>query len=115
LRTERRRSQRKLVVLNSFVASEAAGWFGNPQPARTRNLSISGALIDSSERLFEGEICRFDVVTADGHRGEIEGRIVWANAESNGSWRAGIAFRNLSPDEQYLLDLQLVKSSQNAP
>ena len=111
--TEKRHFQRKLVALHSFVSCDAPGLFKIPKPVQTLNLSSTGALIESPDRLIPEDVCTFKVVTDDGHRGEIQGRIVWVAQNPDGVYRAGVTFRNISPDEQYLLDLQLVRSAQS--
>ncbi|MBI5301104.1 MAG: PilZ domain-containing protein [Chloroflexi bacterium] len=108
---DQRRSQRKLVSLRAFIFRETTSFLGVSIPARTINLSHTGALIESAERLFSGEDCTFELVTDDGRRAEISGRIVWVKQETDNVYRAGVAFRNLSPDEEYLLDLELVRKS----
>ena len=112
-KTEKRHSQRKLVALRTFVSRDAARSFSAPMSAQTLNLSSTGALIESPNQLSPDEVCTFTLATDDGHSGEIQGRIVWVAQNAGGAYRAGVAFRNLTPDEQYLLDLQLVRSGQS--
>ena len=113
METEKRHSQRKLVALHSFVSCDDPGLFKLPKPVQTLNLSSNGAQIESSDRLFPEDVCTFKVVTDDGHSGEIQGRIVWVAQNPGGAYRAGVAFRNITPDEQYLLDLELVRGKQS--
>jgi hypothetical protein len=63
--------------------------------------------------LFPEDVCTFTLVTDEGRSGDLQGRIVWVAQEASGAYRAGVAFRNITPDEQYLLDLQLVRSAQS--
>jgi len=111
--TEKRHSQRKLVTLHTYVSRDETGTFRAPKPVRTLNLSSTGALIESPDRLFPEDVCTFKLVTDDGRSGEVQGRVVWVEQNPGGAYRAGIAFRNITPDEQYLLDLQLVRSAQS--
>jgi len=106
---EHRHVERKLLSLRAFIARATTSYVGVSIPARTLNLSREGALIESAERLLPDEQCTFELVTDDGHRVEIPGRIAWVKPASDSAYRAGVAFRNLSPDELYLLDLALVR------
>ncbi len=110
--TEKRRSERKLVALRAVVVHEMAKPLSLPASVQTLNLSKKGALIESPEQLFAGEVCTFSLLTNDGKSSDIQGRVVWAEKVGANAYRAGVAFRNLSPDEEYLLDLQLVRSAQ---
>ena len=109
--TDQRHSPRKLISLRVFVYREMASLLGVSIPARTLNLSREGTLIESAERLFPNEECTFELVTDDGQRVEIMGRIAWVKPEGEQVYQAGVAFRNLSPDERYLLDLELVRKT----
>lgn len=51
-------------------------------------------------------------MAADGSRVQIDARIIWVASTGDGDYHAGIAFRNLTPDEAYPVDLQLVRSAQ---
>jgi hypothetical protein len=113
METEKRHSQRKPVALHSFVLCDDPRTFRAPKPVQTLNLSSTGALIESSDWLFSEDVCTFKLVTDDGHSGEIQGRIVWVVQNPGGAYRAGVAFRNITPDEQYLLDLELVRGKQS--
>jgi hypothetical protein len=113
MRTEKRHSQRKLVALDSFILCDELGVFQAPKPVQTLNLSSTGALIESSDRLVVKDVCTFKLVTDDGRSADIQGRIVWVEQGPGGAYRAGVAFRNLTPDEQYLLDLQLARGAQS--
>ena len=104
---EQRRSQRKPVTLRASVERQD---IGNPIAVQTLNLSKRGALIESPDRVFPTEVCVFKFVTDNARVVEIQGRIAWVEQDDTGVYRAGVAFRNLSPDEEYILELQIVRS-----
>jgi len=113
VRTEKRHAQRKVVALRAIITCDEANPFRANVSAQTLDLSSTGALIESPERMFPEDVCTFRLVTNDGHRAEVQGRIVWVAQNPGGDYRAGVAFRNITPDAQYLLDLQLVRSAQS--
>ena len=112
LQNEKRRSQRKEVTLRAAVTRDNGGWSGSDVSVRTLNLSRTGALIESPELLSPGQICTFTVSKPNGGYGDIPARIVWAERSPNKAFLAGVAFRNLSAEEEYLVDLILVRSGQ---
>lgn len=107
---EKRRSQRKLTVLNASLSTDFRTGI-NSSEVQTLNLSKRGALIEASVPIFESEDCTFSLTANDGQHADIQGRIVWSTKVADGINRAGVAFRNLTADEEYLLELQLVRSA----
>lgn len=105
--TEKRRTPRKAVAVPASLARQYAGSREPPVRVRTLNLSTGGALIESLDRLYRGEYCAFSFDTGRG-RADIQARIVWTDSDSDGACRAGIAFRSLSPDQQYIVELHMV-------
>ncbi len=79
-------------------------------PVRTLDLSTKGALIESNQEVFVDWVCHFSLVTSDARRVDLQGRIVWVKLQEDGNYRAGIVFRNLSPEEEYVISLQLVRA-----
>ncbi len=108
---EKRRFGRKLVTLSASVTRDYAGWNSSDVEVQTLNLSRTGALIETREPLLTGEQCTFTLAKPNGGYGDIPARIVWMEKKPEGGYRAGVAFRNLSPDEEYLVDLHLVRSA----
>lgn len=109
---EKRRSQRKAIMLRAVVTRNNGGWSDHEVTVKTCNLNRTGALVESPELLAPGEVCTFTVSKPNGGYGDIPARIVWAERIPDGAFHAGVAFRNLSPEEEYLVDLLLVR---NAP
>ena len=107
---EQRHSQRKAVVLNASVSHIDSFGVSKPIAVKTLNLSKTGTLIESPEKLYPGELCSFNIVTHDAKNVFLQGRIIWVNPEADGKYRAGVSFRNLSADEEYLISLTLVRS-----
>lgn len=113
MKPEKRRAQRKVVALRAIVTRDEARPFSTDVSAQTLDLSSTGALIESPERMFPEDVCTFRLVTNDGRSAQVQGRIVWVEQKPGGAYRAGVAFRNITPDEQYLLDLELARSAQS--
>lgn len=109
--TDKRRSLRKPIALRVGVSCGAGISNSEFVSAQTLNLSKSGALIESSDPMFEGEVCTFSLLTESGQSAAIRGHIIWVAQGEGDSYHAGVAFRNLTPDEEYLLDLQLVRNA----
>ncbi len=108
---EQRKVNRKGLVLRASVAcSGGNGKKADSLAVRTINLSTKGALIEASEEVFVNDICTLSLVTNDARNVPVQGRIVWVKTYENSTYRAGVAFRNLSPDAEYLISLQLVRS-----
>jgi hypothetical protein len=107
---EQRKTNRKLLGLRAAVLCSGAGGYADSTPVRTLNLSNAGALVESSEEMFANQICTFELATSDSRWVQVQGHIIWVKRDENGTYQAGVAFRNLSADEVYLLDLQLVKA-----
>lgn len=105
---EKRSATRKLVALPASVARD--GLFSNDVSVQVMNLSRTGALVETKELLVSGEMCTFTLAKPTGGYGDIPARIVWVERK-DGGYRAGVAFRNLSPEEEYLVDLHLVRSA----
>ena len=108
---ERRRSPRKSVTLNASVTHPDTN---QTIAVHTLNLSKRGALVESPDKIFPTEVCTFKFVTDDARVVEVQGRIAWVEQDSAGVYRAGVAFRNLSPDEEYLLELQMIRSGKKS-
>lgn len=107
---EQRKVNRKGLVLRASVACSGNDGKSESLPVRTINLSIKGALIESSEEIFVDNICTLSLVTSDARNVPVQGRIVWVKTYESSTYRAGVIFRNLSPDAEYLISLQLVRS-----
>lgn len=105
---EQRRTKRKPLHLRASVSSDDA-MNSEPIPVSTLDLSTKGALIESTEPLFENQVCAFRLVTNDARTVQVEGRIAWVKLQEKGIYHAGVVFRNLSPDEEYWLSLQMVR------
>ena len=108
---EQRKLNRKPLTFHASVSCPAEGDAAVSAPVRTLNLSTKGALIESTEELFTNEVCTFNLVTSDARKVPVQGRIVWVKEYENSTFRAGVAFRNLTADEEYLLSLQLIRDA----
>ncbi len=108
---EKRRAQRKEVVLHASMSREGVSWFSSDLEIQTLNLSRTGALITSPELLAPGEYCTITVSKPNGGYGDIPVRVVRSERDPNGVYRVGVAFRNLSPDQEYLVDLHLIRNA----
>lgn len=108
--TDKRRSQRKPIALRVGVSC-GAGISNSEFSAQTLNLSKSGALIESSDPMFEGEVCTFSLMTETDQSAAIRGHIIWVERGTGDSYHMGVAFRNMTPDEEYFLDSQLVRNA----
>ena len=102
-------NRKGLILRASVVCPGEAGGDGS-LPVRTINLSTKGALIESNEEIFIDSVCVFSLVTNDARSVPVQGRIVWVKTYENSTYRAGVAFRNLSPDAEYLISLQLIRA-----
>jgi hypothetical protein len=72
-------------------------------------LNRTGARLYSLNPLRVGEPVTVALMADDGSGGALEARIVWAARDDKGEYNAGVAFRNLSPDKEYLMDLRLLR------
>lgn len=106
---EQRKINRKPLTLRASVACTDSAVDPDPLPVRTLDLSNKGALIESSDELFQNQVCTFHLVTSDSSTVQVEGRVAWVKSIEKGVFRAGVAFRNLSADEEYAISLQLVR------
>lgn len=111
--SEKRRAQRKEVVLQATMTRDGVSWFSNDIEIKTLNLSRTGALITSPEVLVAGEQCTLTVAKPNGGFGDIPVRVVWSEKDAKGVYRVGVMFRNLSPDQEYLVDLHLLRSAKS--
>lgn len=109
---DQRRAPRKLVALPASVSRANVSFFGDEVVVQMVNLSRTGALVQAPDVLVPGEVCTLTLSKPTGGYGDIPARIVWAERRSDGEgYRAGVAFRNLTADEEYLVDLHLVRSA----
>lgn len=108
---EQRRTPRKLVSIRAYVRTETEAFYGTPTKIQVRDLNRTGAMLHSTQLLRTGDEVTITLIADDGSSGVLEARIVWAERDDKGEYNAGVAFRNLSPDEEYLVDLQLVRSA----
>jgi hypothetical protein len=106
---EQRKTNRKPLKLRASVSSVDAAIGVEPIPVRTLDLSTKGALIESEEPLFQDQVCTFKLVTSEARLVQVEGRVAWVKPQEQGIYHAGVAFRNLSADEEYWISLQLVR------
>lgn len=103
---EQRRAPRKLVALKGSVLREDAKFFQDEVMVQTINLSRTGALVQSATALVAGDICTLTLSRPAGGYGDIPARIVRVERQPDGSYHAGLEFRNLSADEEFLVDSQ---------
>jgi hypothetical protein len=104
---EHRRSPRKQANLLASFSRIEAGYMTNAGYGRALNLSEAGALIELPDPMSPGQQCRFTLLLDYGHNVQLEGRVVRVIPEANGLYQVGVAFRNLTPEDQYLLARQL--------
>lgn len=110
---DQRKAPRKPVALPASVSRTNASFFGNEVVVEMVNMSRTGALVQAKDVLVPGEVCILTLSKPTGGYGDIPARIVWAERRSDGEgYRAGVAFRNLTADEEYLVDLHLLHSAQ---
>lgn len=107
---EKRRAQRKEVVLHATMTCEVVHWFSSEMEIETMNMSRTGALIAAPELLIPGDHCTITVANPNGGYGEIPVRVVWGERNDEGVYRVGVEFRQLSPDEAALVREHLLHS-----
>jgi hypothetical protein len=105
---EKRHSQRKPISLSVSVSRNQNSLDTASGSAHLLNLSNSGAMIQLGNALFADEICSISLAEAIGQSDPIDGRVIWIEPLPDKSYQAGLAFRNLTPDQEYLLEMQLV-------
>ena len=108
---EKRRSPRKLVVLSASVTRENAGLFDDDLVAQIVDLSRTGALLQVEQLLAIGELCTLTLAKPNGGYGDIPARVVRAERNPDGGYRVGVTFRNLDPEQEYLVDLYLMRGT----
>jgi hypothetical protein len=107
---EQRRTPRKAVSISAYVTPDGAPLFRLPVKWRVVDLNRTGAMLHIERALTPGDYCTLTLIAANGAYGELDARIIWAERDGSGEYHAGVAFRNLSPDEEYLIDLQLMRT-----
>lgn len=108
---EKRRSPRKLVVLSAAVTRENAGLFDDDLVAQILDLSRTGALLKIDALLMIGELCTLTLPKPNGGYGDIRVRVVRAERDAENGYRAGVTFRNLDHEQEYLVDLHLMRGT----
>ena len=107
---EKRQVNRKGLNLRASIEGSNYDGSDDSVPVRTLNLSAKGALIESTQEIFVGSVCTFTFLTDNGREASVQGRIVWVKANEDHTYDAGVVFRNLSPEAEYLISLQLVRA-----
>lgn len=105
--TERRRTPRKLVSIRASMRPENGGLLTLPIPGKITDLNRTGAMLHAKETLRQGNECTLTLLADDGSQAEIDAHIVWARRSPNLGYDAGLAFGELSPAQEALVDLYL--------
>ena len=107
---EQRRVLRKPVQLSAFFSHRTGTWVAKGGDAMTLNLSERGALIRSQHAFASGDELGLALNLSGGKSVHVEGRVAHVEPLEGGVFDVGVHFRNLTPDDQYLIELQLAKT-----
>ena len=108
--TDHRRAPRKPIELSATFSYLAGTWVSASGEAVTMDLSEGGALIRSSRALEVGEILSLTLSLDNSRHVVLEGRVTHV-VQADGVYKVGVAFRNLTPEDEYLIALQLLRKS----
>lgn len=108
---DQRRTPRKLVSITAYVRTETEALYGTPVKVHVRDLNRTGAMIHSGTLLRQDDQVTMTLIANDGSSGILEARVIWVERDPQGEYNAGVAFRNLTADEEYLIDLQMVRGT----
>lgn len=109
---EKRRAPRKQIVLETTMTREGEViWFSRDLEIHTLNLSRTGALITAVELLVPDEHCVIRLSKPGGGYSDLPVRVVWGLRNDEGIYCVGVEFRNLSRQEQELVDLALARGA----
>lgn len=75
--------------------------------AITLNLSERGALIRTTQPVDVGETLNITLFLEDGRRIDLDGRVAHVIPQADASADIGIAFRNLTEEDKYQIQIQL--------
>jgi hypothetical protein len=107
---DHRRALRKPIELSATFSYLAGTWVSASGEAVTLDLSEGGAQLRSSRALEVGEILSLTLSLDDSKHVVLEGRVTRV-VQADGGYNVGVAFRNLTPEDQYLIELQVLKKS----
>jgi hypothetical protein len=107
---DHRRAPRKPVRLVATFSYLAGTWVSTTGEAVTLDLSAGGALIRSSHAPEIGAILSLTLTLEDRRPVVLEGRVTRVVRAREG-YDIGVAFRNLTAEDQYLIELQVLKRS----
>jgi hypothetical protein len=90
---------------------ENGGLLTLPIPGKITDLNRTGAMLHARETLRQGNECMLTLLADDGIQAEIGAQIVWARRNPNLEYDAGLAFGELSPSQQALVDSYLASNA----
>ncbi len=111
---EKRRSARTPTRLPALFSYATGIWTMSNGEAVTLDLSERGAQLVSERLLPLGEIIALTLELDGGISLNLQGRVVWVE-QAGAEYRAGVAFRNMGPDEVYRIEKQLSRTGDAKP
>ncbi len=108
---DHRRTERRPVVLSALFNASTPKLTAAPFRAQVVNLNHTGVRLHGDKPIAAGICGTLTLLRDQTVVGRIEARIVWSARDAAGACDAGLVFRNLSPDDEYMLDLQWIRSA----
>ena len=105
---DKRRTERRPVSLNAVFKSTQTPSANILLRGHVVNLNHTGLKFHTDEPIAAGACGTVTLLREQTVLGQVEARIVWAAPDNSGDCEAGMVFRNLSPDDEYLVDLQWI-------
>jgi hypothetical protein len=109
-RAEKRRSARKPTNLPTTFSYVTGTWTTSSGEAVTLDLSARGAQLRARQPMAVGEVVALTLNLDGAPRVDLEARVAWVE-KVGAEYRAGVAFRNMGPDQEYRIGRQLAKST----
>jgi hypothetical protein len=109
--TEKRRASRNPIELSAQLSYLAGTWVTAAGEAVTLDLSPLGALMRTNRPLTVGQGITFTLALRDEHNVIIEGRVARVGSQANRKYDLGIAFRDLTAEDEYLLALEVARKT----
>jgi hypothetical protein len=108
---EKRRWIRKPIKLTASYSYYAGTFVTSTGQTVTLDLSEHGALIQMSNSVPIGEVITLKLNLDQGETVMLEAHVVRVGTPKNNDYPVGVSFRNLTVDDEYLIDRQLQKDS----
>ena len=111
---EKRRWLRKPIKLTAIYSYYAGTFVTSTGQTVTLDLSERGARIEIPVQLHIGEVVTLKLYTEADNPITLDTRVAHVGVSKNGMYPTGVSFRNLSHDDEYVLNRQMQKDASTA-